>query len=146
MKNNIEYNSKILDDAYKNMCMGSFAIDRIITKIKNANFRNLLKKQNEFYLEYTEKINNLAKSLSYKPKDLNFMLKISSCLSINIRTLFNKNTPHIAEMLIKGTTMGITTLIKEVKKNPKADEKIIEISNEIISSQEQFVESLKDFL
>lgn len=49
-------------------------------------------------------------------------------------------------MLIQGTTMGITTLIKELKDSNGADQQLIDLSEEIISNQEEFVESLKTFL
>lgn len=141
-----EMNIKLLDDAYKNVRMGNHAINCIIDKIQDKQFVQLMKKQNKFYLNMTERLDSLASKIEYTPKDIDVMLKASSYVGINMKTLFNKDTPHIAEMLIEGTTMGITTLIKEVKSNRKADEKIIEISNEIVASQEKFVESLKDFL
>lgn len=141
-----EQNTMLLDDAYKNVRMGSYAIDCIISKIKDEDLRNLLLKQDEFYLQQTKELEDYAKKISHKPKDLDTLLKTSSFLNINMHTLLDKETSHIAELLIKGTTMGITTLIKEVNDNPSAHSELINISNNIISHQEKFVESLKDFL
>lgn len=142
----LNFNIKLLDDAYKNVRMGSYAIDCIIDKIEDISLKELMLKQNSFYLRLTNELNNFAETISYKPKDINAMLKTSSYLSINFKTLLNKNTSHIAEMLIEGTTMGITTLIKEISESNLAEQKLIELSNEIVSNQEKFVESLKKFL
>lgn len=139
-------NIKLLDDAYKNVRMGSYAIDCIITKIKDAKLKKLIEKQNEIYLEFTNELSAFAQKISYELKDINVMLKTSSFLSINLKTLFNKDTSHIAEMLVQGTTMGITTLIREIRENPNATLQLIDLSNEIVSYQEKFVESLKKFL
>lgn len=139
-------NVKLLDDAYKNVRMGNHAINCIIEKIQDKQLVQLMKKQNKFYLDATKRLDVLAGKIDYKPKDLDVMLKASSYVGINMKTLFNKDTSHIAEMLIEGTTMGITTLIKEVKENSRADTNLVEISNEIIANQEQFIESLKKFL
>jgi uncharacterized protein YsxB (DUF464 family) len=141
-----DINVKLLNDAYKNVRMGSYAIDCIIEKIENKGLDSLIRKQNEFYLNLTNKLDEYARKNAYQPKDVNTMLKTSSFISINLKTLMNKDTSHIAQMLIEGTTMGITTLIKERKENPNADLELIQLSSEIISNQEMFVESLKDFL
>lgn len=141
-----ETNIKLLDDAYKNVRMGSYAVDCIIEKIKDEGLENLMRKQNEFYLQATQKLDKFAKENAYNLKDINFMLKASSFMSINMKTLLNQDTSHIAEMLIEGTTMGIITLIKEINENPNAKQELIELSNEIVANQEKFVESLKKFL
>lgn len=85
-KNNI----KLLDDAYKNVRMGSYAIDCIITKIEDMELKTLMKRQNEFYLQLTNKLNDFAQKKSYQTKDINAMLKTSSFISINFKTLLNK--------------------------------------------------------
>jgi hypothetical protein len=137
---------KLFDDAFKNVCMGSYAIDCIIDKIEDIKLLNLIRKQNEFYFEITNKLTEFAKQNKLTPKDLNSMLKTSSYVGINLKTLFNKNTSHLAEMLIQGTTMGITTLIKEMNQTTTINTELVELAKEIIGSQEKFVESLKDFL
>ncbi|MDD3231898.1 MAG: hypothetical protein PHO06_00895 [Clostridia bacterium] len=139
-------NIMLLDDAYKNVRMGTYAINCIIDKIESKGLEDLMHKQNKFYLEITTKLDTFAKKNNYTPKDINAMLKASSYLSINMKTLMNKDTSHIAEMLIEGTTMGITTLVKEINQSPEADQELLALSNEIVSNQEEFVESLKKFL
>ena len=51
--NETEYTqtTELLDEAYKNVRMASFAIDCIIEKIENKELDKLLRKQNEFYLQ-----------------------------------------------------------------------------------------------
>lgn len=145
-RNKVENNIKLLDDAYKNVRMGSYAIDCLNNKIKDSKLEKLVMKQNKFYLEHTKKLDVIAKKLGLCPKDIGPMLKASSFTSIKLKTVFNNDTSHIAEMLIEGTTMGITTLIKEVNDTVSPDEELLSIANNIISHQESFVESLKDFL
>ena len=138
--------TKLLDEIYKNVRMASFAIDCIIDKIENPSLEELLRKQNDYYLDTTEIIEKLAIDLNHTPADINAFLKGSSFASINMQTLFNKETSHIAEMLIQGTTMGITDTIKAIEKYSNENEKLNTIANSIVSNEEKFVESLKNYL
>lgn len=138
--------TKLIDEAYKNMRMGSFAIDAIITKIEDKDLENLLRKQNKFYLETTKKIEKISKDFKHEPADINIFLKGSSFASIKIKTMMNNETPKIASMLIEGTTMGITEMIKAQSDYPANNEEVQKITNEIVSNEEEFVESLKRFL
>lgn len=61
MDNIIKLNSTLLDDAYKNVRMGTYAIDCILPKITDQELINLVKKQNEYYLQYTKQLENFAK-------------------------------------------------------------------------------------
>ena len=141
-----ETNTELLDETYKNVRMASFAIDCIIDKIENKSMEDLLRKQNDCYLNYVEKLEKLSEELKHKPKDINFMLKGMSFASIKTKTMMNNETSHLAEMLVQGTTMGITDTIKAKSEYPSENHKLNNIVDSIISHEEKFVESLKDYL
>lgn len=138
--------TKLIDEAYKNVRMASFAIDAIITKIEDKDLENLLRKQNKFYLDTTKKIEHISQEFKHTPQDINMMLKGTSFASIKIKTMISNETSKLASMLIEGTTMGITEMIKAQSENPVNNEKIKKITNDIVSNEEEFVESLKKFL
>lgn len=137
---------KLIDDAYKTVRMGSYAIDCIMDKIEDKKLEDLMHKQNKYYLESTKSIEAIAPKYNHELSDINFMAKGMSGASINMKTMFNKESSHISEMLIEGTTMGITTLIKERNDNNDLDSDLLGIVDKIISYLERFVESLKEFL
>lgn len=60
--------------------------------------------------------------------------------------MMNNETSNLASMLIDGTTMGITEMIKAQKEYTIDAKEVLDITNEIVGSEEKFVESLKDFL
>lgn len=145
-KQQYETTTKLLDEAYKNVRMASFAIDCIIDKIQDQSLEDLLRKQNDCYLHYVEKIESMCEELKHKPKDINFMLKGMSFASIKTKTMMNDETPHLAEMLVQGTTMGITDTLKAKSEYPSDNQELIKIVDEIVDCEEKFVDSLKDFL
>lgn len=145
-KKQYENNIELLDAAYKNVRMASFAIDCIIDKIEEKSLEDLLRKQNDCYLNYVEKIEKLSEELKHKPKDINIMLKGMSFASIKTKSMMNNETPHLAEMLVQGTTMGITDTLKAKSEFPSNNQKLNSIVDEIVNCEEKFVQSLKNFL
>lgn len=145
-KQEYENTTKLLDEAYKNVRMATFAIDCLIDKVEDKKLENLIRKQNDFYLDTTEELEKLSESLKHTPVDINIMLKGTSFASIKMKTMMDNNAQHLAEMLTQGTTMGITDMIKSQSNHPTTNEKLLKITNSIVGSEEKFVESLKDFL
>ena len=141
-----EITTKLLDEGYKNVRMASFAIDCIIDKIEDQSLEDLLRKQNDCYLNYVEQLEKLSEELKHKPKDINIMLKGMSFASIKTKSMMNDETPHLAEMLVQGTTMGITDTLKAKSEYPTDNKELIKIIDEIVKCEEKFVNSLKDFL
>lgn len=145
-KEEFEITTKLIDEAYKNVRMASFAIDSIITKIENKELENLLRKQNEFYLNIANKLEKISNDYKHTPVDINIFLKGTSFASIKMKTMINNETATLATMLIEGTTMGITEMIKSQNEHPSKSKELLNITNQIISAEEDFVESLKKFL
>jgi len=141
---NIE--NELANRIYENVRMASYAIDCIIEKIENEKLAKLLRKQNKFYLETVVKIEKFAKSQKFELKDINPILKGMSYISIKTKTIMNNDSPKLAEMLIQGTTMGITDSLKAMSEFKSKNEKLTTIANDIISHEEEFVDSLKTFL
>ena len=145
-KNLAELDKHLLDEAYKNVRMASFAIDCLIEKIQNEKLENLLRKQNKHYLGSVTKIEKLADKMDYKLKDINPLLKGTSFVSIKMKTLIGNDTPKFAEMLIEGTTMGITDTLKAKSEYPSKNDEVLTLVDDIVSYEEEFVDSLKTFL
>ena len=141
-----ETDKHLLDEAYKNVRMASFAIDCLIEKIENEKLERLLRKQNKHYLGSVTKIENLAEKIGHKLKDINPILKGTSFVSIKMKTLVNNDSQKFAEMLIEGTTMGITDTLKAKSDYPSKNDEILSLVDDIISYEEEFVDSLKTFL
>ena len=139
-------NTNLYNDLYKNVRMATYGIDCIIDAIEYKKLKDLILKQNKIYLDYTNKLEKLAKELNVEIMDINPFLKASSFTSIKMKTLINNEKNHLCDMLIQGTTMGITTIIVAISENKDADDRLKELANNIRKSQENFVDSLKDII
>ena len=67
--------------------------------------------------------------------------------SIKMNTLTDDSRAHIAEMMIQGTVMGITSLKTSLSELPKDDdEEITALLKDLIALEEEFEKKLKTFL
>ena len=146
MEQNKNGTQELIDRVYENVRMASYAIDCMMEKIENPELAELLRKQNKFYLEEVSNIQSLARSINYEPKDVNVMAKGMSYMSIKTKTLMNNDTPKLAEMLVQGTTMGITDTLKAKSDFETDNEELNNVVDRIIKHEEEFVDSLKTFL
>ena len=67
-------------------------------------------------------------------------------VSIEMNTLANKSNSKIAEMMLKGTNMGIIEGVKLWNNNPDTTHEIKSILKDFIAFQEHTVEKLKKYL
>ena len=140
------HNSELLNAIFKNVTMATHALDSIKDKFENNKLLKLIDKQNTIYEEITAKCNSLANTFGVELKAINPFLKMTSSASIGMKTMINDETNHIAEMLIQGTTMGITDIIKSIGEFKESDKTIKNVATDLQHSEEEFVDSLKTFL
>ena len=148
MKNELQttHSDKLLNSIYKNVQMGLSAIHNIITIITDEELRKCLLKQKNIYEDVSRTCEGYGKKFDIQLTDVNILLKATSYVSIKTKASINKNAHHHADMLIQGTTMGVTDLIKDTSIFSMAHSQIIALANKMKDSEEAFIESLKVFL
>ena len=90
----------------------------------------------------------LAKDKGIELKEPNPMKKVMMWGAIKMNAMKDNTTPHIAEMMLQGTLMGITALRKtESELPPDYDcEDIKELMKEFLEMEERFEKRLKEYL
>lgn len=136
----------ILNEINKGIKMGMDSLSTISEKVGDGNFKDDLLFQYDKYNEILNKVNSELKNYSDFPAELPPMQKVMGYVDIQVNTLSDKSNSHIAEMLIKGTNMGIIEGVKLKNQNPDTDEKIKNILDEFIQFQENNIEKLKQYL
>lgn len=136
----------ILNEINKGIKMGMDSISTVAEKVGDGNFKDDLLFQYDKYNDILNKVNSELKNYNDFPAELPPMQKVMGYIDIQVSTLSDKSNSHIAEMLIKGTNMGIIEGVKLKNQNPNADIKIQNILDEFIKFQENNVEKLKKYL
>lgn len=139
-------NRELLNAIYKNARMATLAIDSIHDKFENKKLLSLIKKQNKKYEDITHRCEKIAQENNILLNDVGGMQKMMSTSTINVKTYIDNSTCHIAEMMIKGTNMGIIDVVKKTGEFKTASQEVLKLAHDLQSAEEEFVDSLKTFL
>ena len=65
---------------------------------------------------------------------------------INLQTMNDKSASHMAQMLIEGSSMGVTNALQDLRKYEDADTEILRLMRKLYKFEEKNVETYKAFL
>ena len=143
---NKEKEIDVLDELNKGACMGMDAIHFIIDKVEDEEFHKELERQYNGYKKISESICELYPEYSRgEPHETNAMNKVMTWYGIEMRTLLDKSTSKIAELLLQGTNMGIIEG-RKLLNHKHTDKEVEKLASEYVKNQEEAVEQLKKFL
>ncbi len=141
-----ENNIRLLDELNKGCCMGSDAVNCILDKIEEKEFKKTVEDLLEEYQKLEDKILKVYDKFSdNKPDETNPMNKAMTWYGIQIRTITDSSASKLAEMLLQGLNMGIVEG-KKILNNEDADKKVLDIAKDYVDFQEKYVEKIKEFL
>ena len=111
-----EADRAVLDESYRNTRMGREAINVIIGKVEDDDLALDLNRQACKFIQLEEKLQKEYQKEKETPPEDSIMNRTRLWSGIQMNTLLNASTEHLADMMIQGNTRGITELMKTVKK------------------------------
>lgn len=142
-------NTEILEYIYKDANMGAESITTLIKTLqsKDNKIKPVLEEELKKYEEYIKKSEKQLKKLKVELKEFSAMAKMSSWMGIKMEMLKDNSDARIADMLIKGLTMGTIDMNKKIDNYEKiVDKDILKLAKEFKSFQEDSIEKLKVYL
>lgn len=140
-------NVELLNYIYQNAQMGKETIAHLLRIVEDKDFEKQLTSQYHEYKMFYDKAQKLLEQHGYDEKGITAFEKLKTYLMINMQTLTDKSTSHIAEMMVIGSNMGVIDAIKNIKKYKQHAEKdIIELMEQLKTFEEENISSLKRFL
>lgn len=140
-------NAELLNFVYQNSQMGVETLSQLLDITNDTDFREILEKQKKGYEDFHRQAKQMLNENGYDEKGLNAFEKIRTYLMVNIQTMTDDSVSHIAQMLIEGSSMGITDALKKLHKYEGETEKEIhKLMDQLRQFEEKNVEKLKEFL
>lgn len=136
----------LLEKTYQNASIGITAIEAVLNKASDQEFNNALYKQLRDYQELKEKSGIQLQHNGAAAKDNSIYEKAMMKGNVKMNTLINSSESHIAQMVIQGSTMGITQMTRLLNNSKNADGVSTDIAKEFIKKEEDNIEVMKKFL
>ena len=142
-----DYVVKYLNAIYQNTRTALQSIEDIMPKIDNDELRSELAREQDNYYLIEKECELFAKSERIENlKDNNFIEKAKLWTSIQMSTLTNSTTRHIAELMLMGTFMGILTCIKDEFDHKNISDPLDEIIAKLKAQEKDNLQRLIAFL
>ena len=142
-------NNELLEHMYQDSEMATYALETLINELKGKDnkiieiLEDVLKEYESYYKDFKKQL----KKEKVNPKNSGMIAKIGSSFGIKKEVLTDNSDSRIADMLIKGVTMGTLVMEKKISKyTEKTDKKILKQAEKFLKFQQRTIEDLKKFL
>lgn len=136
---------QLLQETYNNSKKGIDTISMLLNKVYDDELNYEMNAQLQRYREINSRASDqLIESgvmLENKPMD-----KFKMWSSIQANTIFNTSTKHIADMVIRENSVGMTGIMSTIKENDRASNRCVELANELVIFEEESIRKLKSYL
>lgn len=144
---NLKSDSEILAEIYRNAQLAITSIVDILPEIENEEIKEEIVREHEEYEKICSQAAQLAKNYELELKDPSPVKKAMMWSAIKMNTASDNSASNIAQMMVKGTVNGITSLKTSLSDGEKVmDEQIKTLLQDLIALEEGFEKKLKKFL
>ncbi len=142
-------NNELLMYIYQNADMGVKSTTKLIKLLNTSDnkIKNLVEGELKGYENFLKKAKLLLKKNKITPKGSGIIAEISSSIAMDMEFMKDNSDAKIADILIRGFTMGNIEIDKKIDKfKDDADKSIIRLAKDLKKFGEENIELLKPYL
>lgn len=137
---------KVLGGVMSNAAMAAHSTKITLKYVKDKSFKDLLTGQAAKYDEFINRVRQTAAFCDAEIKEPGGVSRFFVETSIKLKLMRDAGNTKIAEMMIKGTTMGVIDLARLLKRSPLADDCCLDLAKELLRFEEDKLGALKYYL
>ncbi len=143
----LKSDSEILAEIYRNAQLGLVSIADILPEVEDERIKEELLREHEEYERICSEAASLATRYDLDLKEPSTVKKAMMWSAIKMGTASDNSAQNIAQMMIKGTVTGLTSLKTSLTDGEKImDADIKKLLTDLIALEEDFEKKLKSFL
>ena len=142
-------NNELLEHMYQDSEMATYSLETLLNKLKGKDnkiikvIEDILKNYENYYKDFKKQL----KKKKVNPKSSGMMAKMGSSFGIKKEVIVDNSDSRIADMLIKGLTMGTLDMEKKISKySENIDKKTLKQAEAFLKFQQESIAELKKFL
>lgn len=113
-------NLSLLEAVVQNTEMGKNTLEQIVPMTNDVQFKAELLRERNIYRELNQEAHTAIEACGGTAQGQSAMAKLNTRMGIGMKTLTDKSTRNLAEMLSEGSSQGIMDCIKSQKDYPDA--------------------------
>lgn len=138
--------ASVLNSIYRGARIGKESIENILPKTENPAFRDDLRTQENEYDDICKEAADHLTKMGNTPDTIGSHKRMTMRAAIEMNTMGNSDTSHLAELMIKGSTTGITNMTKILNGYNNPDPKVSGLAQKLITIEQNNIERLKTYL
>lgn len=140
-------NSEAITNIFQNAHIAMQSVSNVLEECSSIQMKEELTEEYEGYQKFIGELSRYMTEKGYEQKDVNVMKKAMLYTSVKMNTLTDDSCSHLAEMMVKGTVMGITELKQLISRSDgQIDKEIISFAKELLALEESYEKRLKTLL
>ena len=113
-------NLRLLEAVVQNTEMGKNTLEQIVPMTDDVQFKAELLRERNIYRELNQEAHTAIEACGGTAQGQSAMAKLNTRMGIGMKTLTDKSTRNLAEMLSEGSSQGVMDCIKSQKDYPDA--------------------------
>lgn len=113
-------NLSLLEAVMQNTEMGKNTLEQIVPMTDDVQFKAELLRERNIYRELNQEAHTAIEACGGTAQGQSAMAKLNTRMGIGMKTLTDKSTRNLAEMLSEGSSQGVMDCIKSQKDYPDA--------------------------
>lgn len=138
--------TKLLEFICEDADMGRDAVHHVIRLTDDEGLRGVLERQLADYDNSFTSAERLLRERGEEARHTGPFAKAMTHMSSDMKTMTDRSPSKIAELMIQGSTMGITTMSKHINDYTGEDTGIVELAKKQVQMEQRNIEELKQFL
>ena len=142
-------NKEFLQKMYKIVDMGSHSCNKLLEDLKDKDNKiiDTISDNDKEYLSFKEEILSLFDKYGVEKVNNNSMAKMGSSMEMKMEVMNDNSDAKIADMLIRGNTMGVIEIEKDLDNfEGKVDKELIKVGKKLLEFQNNSIVKLKEYL
>lgn len=139
---------ELLEGVYRNVRMCADSLLDLLPHVQDEKLKSDLTVQISVYEAFSSRAAKEMKDTGATPAETNPMARFSAKMGTFWHTLKDSSTPHIAQMVLEGTTMGVGNLLRALRdaENAGVSENILSLARDVCAYEERVTEEIKTYL
>lgn len=138
--------TQLLNHIYQTAEMGREGIQSVLKYAEEPSLVQVLNSQLSEYQQIQNSAGSMLHARGEPPKGLGPMAKISSEAMSTVKAMADPSATKIAEMMIQGSTMGVTKSLRTIRDCELRDDGVRKLADKLVKTEQANIEEMKQFL